>query len=471
MTKTVIGDNAIVLGASMAGLLTARVLADAYTRVTVVERDNLPSDMSHRRGVPQGVHLHGLHAGGRQVLDELFPGFTEQVVAAGAEVGDSLGALRWQLSGQRLRQIDISLPGLAASRPFLEGQIRQRVRALPSVGFVEGHDVIGLVIDSERGRITGVRVAERDGSGPEQTVSADLIVDATGRGSRTPIWLEQFGYPRPEADRVEIGIGYATRCYQLHPRALGEDMGIFTAGTPSNPRTAYLFAQEDSRHILTVGGILGDYPPLDPAGFEAYVASACFPDVAEAIAGAEPLGEPVPFRFPTSVRYRYERLRHFPAGLLVLGDAVCSFNPIYGQGMTVAAMQAAALRDLLRGGSPPTARKYFRRIAKVIDIPWEIAVGADLAFPGVPGKRTAKIRMVNAYLPRLHAAAAVDPSLARAFIRVMGMVDRPEGLLRPDRVLRVLWAHMRGVPAPATGPVSGAGTRGRAAQASVEPTG
>ena len=201
------------------------------------------------------------------------------------------------------------------------------------------------------------------------------------------------------------------------------------------------------------------------------MASACFPDVAEAIAGAEPLGEPVPFRFPTSVRYRYERLRHFPAGLLVLGDAVCSFNPIYGQGMTVAAMQAAALRDLLRGGSPPTARKYFRRIAKVIDIPWEIAVGADLAFPGVPGKRTAKIRMVNAYLPQLHAAAAVDPSLARAFIRVMGMVDRPEGLLRPDRVLRVLWAHMRGVPAPATGPVSGAGTRGRAAQASVEPTG
>ena len=471
MTKTTVGDHAIVLGASMAGLLTARVLADAYIRVTVIERDNLPVDMSHRRGVPHGLHLHGLHARGRELLDELFPGFTEQVVTAGAEVGDTLGALRWQLSGQRLRQVDISLPGLAASRPFLEGQIRQRVRALPSVSFVEGRDVVGLVTDNERGRITGVRVAERGGGGPEQTVSADLIVDATGRGSRTPIWLEQLGYPRPEADRVEIGIGYASRCYRLRPGALGEDKGIFTAGTPSNPHTAYLFAQEDNRHILSVGGILGDYPPLDPAGFEAYVASACFPDVAEAIAGAEPLGEPVPFRFPTSVRYRYERLRRFPAGLLVIGDAVCSFNPIYGQGMTVAAMQAAALRDLLRGGSLPTARKYFRRIAKVIDIPWEIAVGADLAFPGVPGKRTAKVRMVNAYLPRLHAAAAVDSSLARAFIRVMGMVDRPEGLLRPDRALRVLWAHMRGVPAPAIGSASGAGMSGPAARTSVEPIG
>lgn len=183
--------------------------------------------------------------------------------------------------------------------------------------------------------------------------------------------------------------------------------------------------------------------PLDPAGFEAYVASACFPDVADAIAGAEPLDEPVPFRFPTSVRHRYERLCRFPAGLLVIGDAVCSFNPIYGQGMAVAAMEAVALRALLRGGPLPTAREYFRRIAKVIDIPWEIAVGADLAFPGVPGKRTTKVRMVNPYLPRLHAAAAVDSSLARAFIRVMGMVDRPEGLLRPDRALRVLWAHLR----------------------------
>lgn len=471
MTKTTIGDHAIVLGASMAGLLTARVLADAYTRVTLIERDTLPRDMGHRRGVPHSLHLHGLHAAGRQVLDELFPGFTEQVVAAGAEVGDTLGCLRWQLSGQRLRQVDIGLPGLAVSRPFLEGQIRQRVRALPSVGFVEGRDVVILVTDSDRGRVTGVQVAERDGGGPKQTVAADLVVDATGRGSRTPVWLEQFGYPRPEADRVEIGIGYATRSYLLRPGALGEDKAIFTAATPSNPRAAYIIAQEGRRHILSVGGILGDYPPLDPAGFEAYVASACFPDVADAIAGAEPLGEPVPFRFPTSMRYRYERLRRFPAGLLVIGDAVCSFNPIYGQGMTAAAMEAAALRDLLRGGSLPTARKYFRRIAKAIDIPWEIAVGADLAFPGVPGKRTAKIRMVNAYLPRLHAAAAVDPSLARAFIRVMGMVDRPEGLLRPDRALRVLWAHMRGVPAPATGPASGAGRRGPAAHASVAPTG
>ncbi len=148
------------------------------------------------------------------------------------------------------------------------------------------------------------------------------------------------------------------------------------------------------------------------------------------------------------MRHRYERLRRFPAGLLVIGDAVCSFNPIYGQGMTVAALEAAALRDMLRAGSVLPPRQYFRRIAKMIDSPWDITVGADLAFPGVPGPRTAKVRMINAYLPRLHAAASTDSSLARAFVRVMGMVDRPEGLLRPDRAARVLWTHLRGTTTP-----------------------
>jgi flavin-dependent dehydrogenase len=454
-----IGDHAIVLGRSMAGLLTARVLADTYARVTVVERDDLPADMSHRRGAPQGMHLHALHAKGRELLDELFPGFTEQIMQAGANVGDVLGNARWQLSGQRLRQVKVGLIAVGVSRPFLEGQVRQRVRSLPSVHFIEGSDILGIVTDDELRRVTGVRIAHRNESGADRVIPADLVVDATGRGSRTPMWLERLGYPRPEADRIEIGIGYSSRRYRLRPDALGADRAILTAGTPANPRTVYLCATEGGQHIVTLGGIVGNYPPVDPAGFAEFAASGCFPDVAEALIGAQPVSDPVPFRFPASVRYRYERLRRFPAGLLVIGDAVCSFNPVYGQGMTVAAMEAVALRDLLRGGTVPTARRYFRRIAKVIDIPWDIAVGADLAFPGVPGRRTAKVRLVDAYLPRLHAAAATDGSLARAFIRVLGLVDRPEGLLRPDRVVRVVWAHLRGrTPAPATGPVSGPGS-------------
>ncbi|MGH3987471.1 MAG: FAD-dependent oxidoreductase [Pseudonocardiaceae bacterium] len=460
MKSTTVGDHAVVLGASMAGLLTARVLTDAYDHVTVVERDLLPADLADRRGVPQGRHVHALHARGRELLDELFSGFTEQVVQAGAVTGDSLGIIRWQLSGHQLRQVDIGLPMLGASRPFLEGHVRQRVKALPDVRFVEGCDMVGLVTGSDQRRVTGVRVAHRDESATEQTVSADLVVDATGRGSRTPMWLEQSGYSRPQADRVEIGLGYASRRYRLRPGALGNDVNVLTAPTPGNPRGGGVSPEEGGQHVVTLGGILGDHPPIDPAGFDAFAASMCSPDVAKALVGATPVDDPVSFRFPASVRHRYERLRRFPAGLLVIGDAVCSFNPIYGQGMTVAAMEAATLRDMLRSGSPPGPREYFRRIAKVIDTPWEIAVGADLAFPDVPGRRTAKVRMVNAYLPALYAAASIDSSLAGAIVRVMGMVDQPEGLLRPDRLLRVLWAHLRGIPAPAGGPASGGDARG-----------
>ncbi|MGH3934288.1 MAG: FAD-dependent oxidoreductase [Pseudonocardiaceae bacterium] len=447
-----IGGHAVVLGTGMAGLQAARVLTEAYRQVTVIDRDTMPGIGVHRRGVPHGRHVHGLHPRGREVLEELFPGFTAHAVQAGAVTGDMLGNCRLLLSGHRLRQADIGLLGLFASRPFLEGQVRSRVRALPGVTFMTGTDIVGLTTTAGR-RITGAQVRRQDGTFAH--VPADLVVDATGRGSRTPVWLEKLGYQRPAVDRVEIGLSYATRTYRLRPGALGEDRLIGIGGTPDNPRRGVLAALEGGRHMVTLAGMLGDHPPTDPAGFDAFAASLRFADIAEAIAGAQPLDDPVAFRFPASVRHRYEHLAHFPDGLLVIGDAVCSLNPIYAQGMTVAANQALVLRRLLAHSArtaagttaSPEPGAYFRAVAKAVDPPWDIAVGADLAFPGVPGTRTGKIRMVNAYLPRLHAAAARDVALGAAFVRVIGLVDRPEGLLRPDRALRVWWANRHHLPA------------------------
>ena len=289
-------------------------------------------------------------------------------------------------------------------------------------------------------RVTGARVRDRDGELAQ--VPADLVVEATGaaRGSRG--WRSGATQP-PTEDRIDIGLGYATRTYRLRPGALGQDKLITIGATPHNPRTAALVALEGDRHMVTLGGILGDHPPTDPAGFDAFAASLPFADITEAIAGAQSLDNPVAFRFPASVRRRYERLRQFPDGLLVLGDAVCSFNPVYGQGMTVAANQALVLRRLLTRSVVPAPDQYFRAIAKTINPPWDFAVGADLAFPGVPGARTGKIRMANAYLPRLLAAASSEVALGAAFIRVLGLLDRPEGLLRPGRVLRVWWINRR----------------------------
>jgi hypothetical protein len=290
-------------------------------------------------------------------------------------------------------------------------------------------------VTADNHTVTGVRLHGPDNLPSE--IPADLVVDASGRGSRTPAWLSGLGYQAPAAERVEVGLGYATRIYRLRPGALGTDLMILTAGTLANPRYGVLAVIEGGQHMLTLAGICGDYPPTDPAGFDEFVASLPTADIAAAVSGADPLDDPVPFRFPASVRHRYERLTAFPAGLLVIGDAVCSFNPVYGQGMTVAAKEAAALRAELARGARPDARRYFLGVAAAIDGAWDIAVGSDLAFPQVAGKRSAKVRLVNAYLPRLHAAAVRDEALAAAMIRVIGLKDRPEGLLRPDRVLRV----------------------------------
>lgn len=450
-THNTSSNQAVVLGASMAGLLAARVLAERFEQVVVIERDVLPPAGEHRRGVPHGRHLHGLHPRGREILEELFPGFTASLTASGAVCCDVLGNWRWQLSGHQLRQATIGLPGLLASRPFLEGHLREMVRRLPGVGFLEDCSVCGLTVTADKRTVTGVEI-RGPGGGPPAHLAAGLVVDATGRGSRTPAWLEEFGYQRPAQDRVEIGLGYATRTYRLRPGAVNGDQLILTAGTPANPRAGFLAATEGGRHMLTVAGIRGDYPPTDPPGFDEFTAALPTADIAAAVAGAEPLDDPVPFRFPASVRRRYERLAAFPDGLLVIGDAVCSFNPVYGQGMTVAAIQAMTLRSLLGRQAVPDARRYFRAITAAIDVAWDIAAGADLAFPQVPGKRPAKVRLVNAYMPRLHAAAAHDQALAAALVRVIGLKDRPEGLLRPDRMLRVLRGNLASSRRPAPTP-------------------
>jgi 2-polyprenyl-6-methoxyphenol hydroxylase-like FAD-dependent oxidoreductase len=432
--------RAVVLGGSMAGLLAAQVLAETYAEVVIVERDELPDAAAHRRGVPQSRHIHGLLAGGQQALEELFDGLTAELVDLGAPAGDMLEDVRAYFGGHQLRPGPSGLLALQASRPLLEARIRARVRSVPSVELMDRCDVAGLTSTSDGRRVTGARVVRRRDGSAEQILSADLVVDATGRASRTPVWLEALGYPRPPVDRVQIGLGYVSRTYRLVPELLDGKLGFLIAATPDHPRGGALAAMENDRVLVTLFGILGDHPPTDHAGFTEFAASLQFPDIDEALRAAEPLDEPVSFRHPFSVRHRYERLSSFPDGLLVMGDAVCTFNPIYGQGMSVAALQARALRAQLEQKTSPQPVEFLRQIGRIVDLPWAMATGGDLAFPKVEGRRTLQMRMLNGYLARLLAGAATDPQLGRAFLRVAGLVDPPHALMAPRVVARVLRA-------------------------------
>jgi 2-polyprenyl-6-methoxyphenol hydroxylase-like FAD-dependent oxidoreductase len=432
-----IGQHALVLGASIGGLLAARVLADYYSAVTLVERDRFPAAGEPRKGVPQGRHAHGLHARGHAVIEQLFPGFTQEIVARGGMVLDISRDFRWYANGGFHQPMTSGLQGLLVSRPLLEAGLLARVRALPNVQVLEACDVLGLVASEDRARVIGARLVRHAG-GAEETLAADLIVDATGRGSRSPTWLAELGYARPDEEQVRIDVGYASRDYRRRPDQLPGFKGFAIAGAPPNGRNGVVLAQEGDRWSVTLGGYNGDFAPLDSAGFLEFARGMPTPAVYQLLKDAEPLTDPLPYRFRANLRRRYDRLARFPEGYLVFGDAICSFNPVYAQGMTVAANEALVLQACLADGEARLAQRFFKDVKPVLDSAWQVAVGNDLQFPHVEGQRTRMGQFMNWYIGKLHIAAQNDADLSVAFLRVVNMIAPPTGILHPRIVLRVL---------------------------------
>jgi 2-polyprenyl-6-methoxyphenol hydroxylase-like FAD-dependent oxidoreductase len=431
-----IGEHAIVVGAGMAGLLAADVLARWYESVTIVDRDRLPRGPQARQGVPQGRQLHALLARGQQVLETRFPGLTETMARAGAAVGDVLDDVRMHVSGHRLRSAPSGLIAVSASRGFLEHHVRRRVVQDPRVGVRDRCAVVGLIPSRNRRQVTGVEVV-RQGEDAVETLPADLVVDASGRLSRLPRWLDGIGIDPPAETRVQLALSYATQPFRIDRDMLDGAIAVIHGMTPDSPRAAAVAVVENGTGMVTVGGIGDDRPPLDRRGFAAF-AREVSNDVHDIAATAEPLGEPVPFRFSASTRRHYERHRHLPAGLVALGDGFCSVNPIYGQGMTLAALSTEALDAHLRRHRRVRPRRLHRAVAAAVDPAWQIVTGADLSLPVVPGEPSPVQRLLGRYMRRLHAASTDDTELSMAFTRVAGLVDPPAALLRPSIARRVL---------------------------------
>ncbi len=442
MTK--LGEHAVVLGASMGGLLAARVLADFYETVTVVERDVLPETSANRRGVPQGRHVHLLLGRGSQVLDELFPGFLDELVAAGAPSFDGDMSKLYLSNGGHLfprsgRAIDV--PFFLPSRPLLESHVRRRVRAVANVTVLDGHDVVELTSTPPRDRVTGALVRARP-DGSERVLGADLVVDAMGRGARTPAFLEGLGYGRPVEDHLGMRLAYSSQLLRIPPGMLNELM-VIIGPVPGRPTGMALFGNENNTWIFSVIGMVGREPPDELAEMLAFVEDFAPAHVLAAIRAGEPLAEVARYRMPSSQWRRYDKMRRFPAGLLVFGDAICSFNPVYGQGMTVAALEALALQRCLRRGEDGLARRHFQATAKAVGVAWKMATGADLSLPEVEGPRPLSVRIANNYVDRVLAAAESDIVVAEQFARVIGFLDPPTSLFHPAFIARVATTNLR----------------------------
>lgn len=426
--------HAVVLGGSIAGLLAAHVLARHFGHVTLVERDLFPALGEPRKGVPQSRQLHGLLAGGRRALDALFPGFSEGLIARGALDVDVGTCGDFVVEGRALPRHETGLRCLLMSRPLIEGQIRALVLAQPNVSAREQWSAQGLLGD--RDAVTGVRLT-RVQSTESEALTADLVVDATGRGSRLPDWLLELGAPVPREERVVVNIHYTSCVVRRKPSDLGGDDVCIINPDPSSLRAGAALALEHDRYIVALTGYLDEPAPTNHEDFLAFARSLKVQKLYDMLRLAEPLSEPAKMRFSASQRRRYERLRGMPRGLLVCGDALCSFNAIYGQGMTVAALEARALDACLSAGSARLFERFTHAAAKLVDVPWSIVVGGDYGFEGVAGERTLSIRIMNAFMRRLTAVAAEDPVVSTAFLTVMHLCAPPSRLFAPDVLWRV----------------------------------
>jgi 2-polyprenyl-6-methoxyphenol hydroxylase-like FAD-dependent oxidoreductase len=440
-----IGQHAVVCGASMAGLLAARVLTDHYDRVTVVERDRLVDEPVARRGVPQGCQPHALLARCAQILDELFPGYLDELVAAGAHRWDDGDLTRFDISfgGHLILQNGRmprpqSLVQHYASRPMLEHQVWRRVRALPGVTLFDGHHVDRLL--SSGCRITGVRVCETGGA--TEDLHADLVVDASGRGSRAPAFLAELGYQRPEVEELVIRVAYASMPVRIPPDALRRNL-IVRMFEPGRPRGFVMFRCEKDVWMVAAGTLGPIRPPTTPAELLDFGEGIAPAYALAAARAAEPLGGVRVHQYPSNRWRRYDKMKRLPEGFVVLGDAFCSFNPIYGQGMTVAAIEATTLGDCLRAGDADLPRRFHRAAARTIRVAWQTAVGSDLALPEVQGRPSLSMRLTNAYTERVLRAAEVDPVVTRDFLRVVGMVAPPAQLVHPAIMARVARGQRR----------------------------
>lgn len=437
--------HAIVIGAGIAGLLAVRVLSDHFDRVTLLEADDISKGHTTRKGVPQQHHIHTLLAKGREILENLYPGLDAELANRDVPLLTWGKDTRVLTTGGYVQSRDTGIQGRAHSRNTLETVLRERTLALENVTLVSETRVVDLLHESDR--IVGVRIGAHRDKHSLGELYGDLVVDASGRQSQTPDMLKRLGYPTPEERSVDPLLGYSTRWYR-RPAAVSLDvpaMLIQPGVIPHFYRGAAAAQAEADQVVITLVGVNGDYPPTDEDGFRAFAQSLPDPTVARWINELKPVSPIHGFRAANRMRH-YERLEHSPEGFIVLGDAFCVFNPIYGQGMTVAAQQAVLLDRLLRRwqGSRKKgfARRFHRKLARQLMIPWLLATGEDSRYPLTEGsEHSLVVRLLHRYLDRVFIAAAQDSEVALSFLKVMQMLAHPIILFKPHILKAALQAR------------------------------
>jgi 2-polyprenyl-6-methoxyphenol hydroxylase-like FAD-dependent oxidoreductase len=442
------GRHAVVLGGSLAGLLAARVLSDHFDEVTLIERDVYTETAEVRRGIPQANHVHGLLLRGRQVLEELFPGLQDEMIAAGVPLVDMANDIAWYTRAGWGLRFPSEMKVLAFTRPMLDLHVRRRLSSDSRVKIMDNTDVLRLVPDGNKDRVAGVLICARHSESDRRVATelrADLVVDTTGRASRAPRWLNDLGYVVPEETVVDAHLGYASRLYRI-PDDFTRDWkcAYVQSAPPQRNRGAILFEVEGNRWLVTLLGGGRDYPPSDEVGFLEFARSLPVSMIYDAMCAAEPI-TPIKTHRGTENRLRhFERAKKLPENFVLFGDAVCAFNPVYGQGMTIAARGALTLRNTLREEASlrGLSRRFQKRLGKVNKAPWLLATGEDYRYPETKGHGAGLMtKFMHRYMNQVLKLATQSVAVRRVLLRAFSMLVPPTALLHPRIAFRVL-AHV-----------------------------
>lgn len=448
------GRHAVVLGGSLAGLLTARILSDYFDQVTLIERDSFADTSEARRGIPQANHVHGLLARGCEIFEELFPGLQDEMIAAGAPKLDMANDIAWFTPAGWGVRFPSDLKVLAFTRPLLDLHVRRRLATNPNVEILDNTDVLRLVPDAAPNRLAGVLICPRIGEADRRVAKelrADLVVDTTGRASRAPRWLEDIGCEPPEEICIDAHLGYASRLFRI-PENFdpGWQCAYVQAAPPQRKRGGILFKVEGNRWLLTLIGRAGDQPSSDELGFLEFARSLPVFTIYDAIRIAEPLSPIKTHRATQNRLRRYERAKGLPENFLLLGDAVCAFNPVYGQGMTTAALGAMELRKCLReqkGNLTGLSRRFQKRLAKINESPWLLATGEDYRYPEtVGGSPSLMTRFMHRYMDHVVRLTTRSVAVRKVLLQAFNMMVPPAALFQPRVSFRVLLQLFKPTP-------------------------
>ncbi|MBY0095844.1 FAD-dependent oxidoreductase [Mesobacillus maritimus] len=441
-TTTKLGKKAIVIGGSIAGILTAKVLSDFFHEVVMIEKDIALDYPTIRKGVPQGAHGHALLKSGEEILEKLFPGFIEELLAAGSVASDFSQDISWYHHGSWKVSHYSGIRTVQQSRPFLEYHLQRRLKMIQNIQYIDGAKVLQLLTTENHSKVSGVVYQDLEGIVTE--LEAEVVVDSSGAASLTPQWLSKLGLPSPEKTEVKVDLHYASRIYQSLSPIENKWKGLLVY--PNPPKQTFgggIYRIEDNKWMVTLFGYGMEKPVTTAESFLEHAASLDHLPIYEAIKNGIPASDVSVYQFPKLRRFHYEKHRQLPNGLVVIGDAFCRIDPVFAQGMSLSALEASALQSVLvqcqqNQSLNNISKMAHRGFSKVLMVPWLIALVEDFRFVHTRGKKLFGLSVIQSFIKKVVLACAHDKQVYEQFISVLHLKAHPVTLFSP-KVLKAIW--------------------------------